>query len=296
MGKKIWHSQPLSEMWEQYKKFYRQTHKTTDDFFAEKKCQIIYALNQPLEDVRTHMIILDLWRLDTNKKFMHVYFKTKELRDFLAEMRLADLDGIKDFLFESGENFNSFPNFYGKNIGDLGKVENVQAYSFGLYIPYEKAEKGYAFQLALNEKRELVLFWAIGKNEGYCSARNYNNNLHSTAEHSEFYTKTFRLAVNTIAYMKAFPECVTEGVPKNENDEYGCTLDISEKIVESVKNTNSNRMVAPHFRKGFWKVLRSDYFTHKKGQIIFVSETMVNGVAKTVEKSTDKEKLDDFSK
>ena len=41
-------------------------------------------------------------------------------------------------------------------------------------------------------------------------------------------------------------------------------------------------MVSPHFRKGYYKLLSSDFYTNKKGQIIFVSETMVNGKAKTI--------------
>ena len=41
-------------------------------------------------------------------------------------------------------------------------------------------------------------------------------------------------------------------------------------------------MVTPHFRRGYFKRLTSDFYTKKKGQIVFVKETMVNGKAKTV--------------
>ena len=41
-------------------------------------------------------------------------------------------------------------------------------------------------------------------------------------------------------------------------------------------------MSSPHFRKGYYKRLTSDFYKNKKGQIIFVSETMVNGKAKTI--------------
>ena len=93
--------------------------------------------------------------------------------------------------------------------------------------------------------------------------------------------------------MKAFPECVTEGVPKTEFEECGYILEVSEKVLENT-NIDSNKMISPHFRKGYWKLLKSDFYTHKKGQLVFVSETMVNGIAKTVEKSSDKEKLNSF--
>ena len=291
MGKKIWYSKPLSEMWNQYKQFYKVYKSSVEDFFQMKNKQILTTSNQLPEDMQSHASILDLWYLDANKKFTHIYFKNKELRNFLAEMKLSNLEETIEFLYESGESFKYTPSYDG--IHPLGKSENIQVFSFGIHIPYEKEDKGYAFQLLFNERKELDLIWAVGKNEGWCSAENYKNNLKSSDEHSDFFTYIFRLAINTIAYMKAFPECVTEGVPKTEFEVCGYILEVSEKVLENT-NIDSNKMISPHFRKGYWKLLKSDFYTHKKGQLVFVSETMVNGIAKTVEKSSDKEKLNSF--
>ena len=291
MGKKIWYSKPLSEMWNQYKQFYKVYKSSVEDFFQMKNKQILTTSNQLPEDMQSHASILDLWYLDANKKFTHIYFKNKELRNFLAEMKLSNLEETIEFLYESGESFKYTPSYDG--IHPLGKSENIQVFSFGIHIPYEKEDKGYAFQLLFNERKELDLIWAVGKNEGWCSAENYKNNLKSSDEHSDFFTYIFRLAINTIAYMKAFPECVTEGVPKTEFEECGYILEVSEKVLENT-NIDFNKMISPHFRKGYWKLLKSDFYTHKKGQLVFVSETMVNGIAKTVEKSSDKEKLNSF--
>ena len=291
MGKKIWYSKPLSEMWNQYKQFYKVYKSSVEDFFQMKNKQILTTSNQLPEDMQSHASILDLWYLDANKKFTHIYFKNKELRNFLAEMKLSNLEETIEFLYESGESFKYTPSYDG--IHPLGKSENIQVFSFGIHIPYEKEDKGYAFQLLFNERKELDLIWAVGKNEGWCSAENYKNNLKSSDEHSDFFTYIFRLAINTIAYMKAFPECVTEGVPKTEFEECGYILEVSEKVLENT-NIDSNKMISPHFRRGYWKLLKSDFYTHKKGQLVFVSETMVNGIAKTVEKSSDKEKLNSF--
>lgn len=291
MGKKIWYSKPLSEMWNQYKQFYKVYKSSVEDFFQMKNKQILTTSNQLPEDMQSHASILDLWYLDANKKFTHIYFKNKELRNFLAEMKLSNLEETIEFLYESGESFKYTPSYDG--IHPLGKSENIQVFSFGIHIPYEKEDKGYAFQLLFNERKELDLIWAVGKNEGWCSAENYKNNLKSSDEHSDFFTYIFRLAINTIAYMKAFPECVTEGVPKTEFEKCGYILEVSEKVLENT-NIDSNKMISPHFRKGYWKLLKSDFYTHKKGQLVFVSETMVNGIAKTVEKSSDKEKLNSF--
>ena len=106
-------------------------------------------------------------------------------------------------------------------------------------------------------------------------------------------SRMFRLAI-TIAYMNCFPDSVADGVPKNllERSEdmsaRNFTLELSEKVREG---ESSNHSKIPHFRKGFFRVLRSDYFVNKKGQVVFVSETMVKGKAKTVSTSP---KIEEF--
>lgn len=39
----------------------------------------------------------------------------------------------------------------------------------------------------------------------------------------------------------------------------------------------------PHFRRCYFKRLESDFYKNKKGQIIFVHETVINATAKTLE-------------
>jgi hypothetical protein len=85
--------------------------------------------------------------------------------------------------------------------------------------------------------------------------------------------------------MEAFPECIKDGVPefiKDSEKDKSFMIDIAEKVIEPVTESTSGKVVSPHFRRGFYRRLSSDYYKNKKGQIIFVSETMVNGKAKTV--------------
>lgn len=290
MGKKIWYSKPLSDMWEQYKKYHRLYKGTVEDFFKVKNNQILTTYDASPLDIQSWTSILDLWRLDAHQKFIHIYFKDKELRDYLANMKLHDLDGIVEFLFSKGENFYYAPSLDTKNVL-VKPEETIKTYSFGIHIPYEKEDKGYAFQLTYNESKEMSLLWAQGTNQGWCSADTYKENLNGKGEHAEFFAYTFRLAINTIAYMNAFPECVTEGVPPTEEESLSYILNTSEKINETVKNPDLNRTVTPHFRNGYFKFCGSDFYKEKRNQIIFVSETMVNGKAKTVEKSKNEDKL-----
>jgi hypothetical protein len=140
----------------------------------------------------------------------------------------------------------------------------------------------------------MELYFSHGIQSGRLSDKFYTDLTKKKDEKSITLSKMFRLAINTIAYMKCFPECVTHGVPrisydKNEaRSERNLTFQLTEKITDS---DNKQRSKIPHFRKGYFKILRSDYYTHKKGQIIYVTETMVKGKAKTVSTSTEIEKF-----
>ena len=50
----------------------------------------------------------------------------------------------------------------------------------------------------------------------------------------------------------------------------------------------------PHMRRGYFKCLSSDFYKNKRGQIIFIRETMVKGKSKTVDMSDDERKLEEF--
>ena len=78
-----------------------------------------------------------------------------------------------------------------------------------------------------------------------------------------------------------FPDCVKEGTPEEIKNEYCRKVFISEKVLEA--QSNENKIIRPHFRRGYFKRLSSDFYKNKKGQIVFVHETIVNGVAKTLE-------------
>ncbi len=293
MAKKIWYSKPLSNMWNQYNTFYKQARGTPKQFYLEKNRQILSSQYLPPEKLQIETNILDLWRLDVSRKFIHLYFQTNELKRFLSDLRLADIDGIVSFMFENGDAQNFAASIDG--FSTLNSPIKVQTYSFGIHVPYEKENKGFAFQLIYINDKELKLLWSIGENEGWCSADTYKKNLLEVESNSKFFASTFRLAINTIAYMKAFPECVKEGVPNVEETDCSYTVEISEKVLESSFPKSPGKIMVPHFRKGYFKKLNSDFYVHKRGQIIFVHETMVKGKAKTIEESSDDDKISQFS-
>lgn len=49
------------------------------------------------------------------------------------------------------------------------------------------------------------------------------------------------------------------------------------------KNSWISGIVNPNFRRGYFKRLESDFYKNKKGQIVFVHETVINAQGKTLE-------------
>ncbi|WP_345954777.1 hypothetical protein [Mucilaginibacter sp. PAMB04168] len=263
--------------------------KLTPEFTDEQIFSLLRAnlLKKPFgpdetQDTRGLVISgLELWRQDSKAELLHIFFLDKQLRDFLEETRLPDLENIKQFLYENGEIKEIFRRY------SNATTEHF-TYKFALHMPNEA--DGYAFSLTIEDNGSVDLYFSQGTNGGRMSDKFYTDLTKQNDTTSLTILKMFRLALNTIAYMNCFPDCVTDGVPKDlfepsvRNTDRNITFHISEKI-RDIGNSTTSKM--PHFRKGHFRVLQSDYFANKKGQTIFVAETMVKGKAKTVSVSDD---------
>lgn len=272
MGKKPWYSKPLSIQWELYLEYYKHNKGTIEQFANQKIKEI--SIN-PLMDWKKrqlHSFLWNLWYSDASKKLQHLFFADSSLKLHLENTPLANLDGIIQYINENGF-ITEQANF------------KINYFPFGIHIPYENKYKGYAFGLMNNDQNQLVLTWSIGKEGAWCSPKNYIELMNKKTKNSEDITRIFRLAINTIAYMEAFPECVIDGVPnyiKDPDATNSYVIKTADKIIESQNITENGKMKSPHFRRGYFKRLSSDFYKNKKGQIVFVSETMVNGKAKTI--------------
>jgi hypothetical protein len=289
-AKKIGYSSPLKFYWDELyktqKKFTPQF--SNDDIFSVLRYNILNAPPVPGEDIQSRDLMvsgLELWREDSKGDLLHIFFLEKYLQDFLEDTPLSDLEGINKYLYDHGEKREII---YTK----VKSKANCVNYSFGLHIPNEK--NGYAFALSLFENNTLELYFSHGKNNGRLSDKFYSDLNKKQDIQSVTLSKMFRLAVNTIAYMKCFPECVKDGVPKifYPRGEDRSDKNVIFKISENIYDLNNPKISKiPHFRKGYFRLLKSDYYTHKKGQLIYVTETMVKARAKTVSKSDDIEDL-----
>lgn len=290
MGKKIKYSQPLSVIWEAYNKSNKNEKLSPKEFIWEWMTpQIKNPFPPDGTQVQTNILISEMFYADTQKEFLHLYFVDKSLRDFLKDLPIKDFDGLMLYILEKGIDIE------GGCVTTLGQTlktgKKEKSLEFGIHIPFENKDKGYAFNFIFQPKdKKLIFVWLVGTNSGYISVDQYKNLVNDNSENAKIVVEFFQLAVNTIIYMDTFPNCVINGAPQNLKEEYSKKIEIAEKVIDLIKS-DTTRTVSPHSRRAYFKRLTSDFYTHKKGQTILVKETMVNGKAKTVYTANDLEKM-----
>ena len=290
MGNKIKYSQPLSVIWEAYNKSNKNGKLSPKEFIWEWMTpQIKNPFLPDGTQVQTNILISEMFYADTQKEFLHLYFVDKSLRDFLKDLPIKDFDGLMLYILEKGIDIE------GGCVTTLGQTlktgKKEKSLEFGIHIPFEKKDKGYAFNFIFQPKdKKLIFVWLVGTNSGYISVDQYKNLVNDNSENAKIVVEFFQLAVNTIIYMDTFPNCVINGAPQNLKEEYSKKIEIAEKVIDLIKS-DTTRTVSPYSRRAYFKRLTSDFYTHKKGQTILVKETMVNGKAKTVYTANDLEKM-----
>ena len=127
---------------------------------------------------------------------------------------------------------------------------------------------------------ELRIFVNHGVEQFHISSIDFENKTSVVYSDQKIYDIS-HFAVKIIAYISCFPDCLTDGAPHGIKTENNHRLATSEKVVDAMESEGG--IVNPHFRRGYFKRLESDFYKNKKGQIIFVHETVVNAQSKVLE-------------
>ena len=275
---KIKYSQTLVEPRRIYNKHYAKLNLDSDLLYQKMKSDL-YKL--PNKD--GPIFGFEMFFKDFQKELTHLYLVDRHLKYTLRDMNLTDLKGIKDILRSKGVEKDAF-------IEKVDLETKVVTFDFSLHIPFEKF--GYTFSLVLHEDSEMVLQFDDGDKTGAIPEEHYRILKNSDDKTELYLASLFRLATNLVAYVECFPEQVKDGVPHNDpslSHDKSFHVETVDKLNFQVNK--SNKINAPHIRKAHFRRLTSDYFKNKKGKIILVQETMVNGRAKSVYTAKDLTKL-----
>ncbi len=135
------------------------------------------------------------------------------------------------------------------------------------------------FDPLTQQKRDgRVLFVSKGiKNHCYWFCPNGSEEGNSDKDTLE----TRAVVSSAMAYIQAFPEMVTDGIPEDLKHPNYYRLSTSSTVGVSPKLVVRDGP-CPHYRMGHFRMLTSERFTHKRGQVVFVHGCFVKGKAETV--------------
>lgn len=98
--------------------------------------------------------------------------------------------------------------------------------------------------------------------------------------------KEMMLVINLILYLSTFPDQIHKGLPDNMDiinagNKYQKRNPLRISTAEPIKEA-ARMGVSPHMRRGHFRFLKSDKYTKKQFQTVYVKPTFVKGSASTV--------------
>lgn len=271
MNKRISYSKCLET--EYY--LYRQVYPVYKDW--DKVVEHLKRVNGNTLVVERQMRLL---RKDMDGEFLHIFLKDRSLKDYLINTKINDYQEVISFIADNGKYIDAHTSG--------GNQVVLSEYFICIHVPEE--ESGYTFAIYVDEtsriRMELLhdgLFITMDKKKDQLLG--FENST-DPGEQEDY--RSWKLVVNLIFYMKAFPECVIDGLPKGARMDFGfknkkIQLSTSPKIVAHTEISSDGKIITPHFRSGHFRYLGSDFFKNKKGQTIFIESCFVKGSnAKTV--------------
>lgn len=255
-----------------------------------------------------------------NKKIRYDNIKEKQLKyRILAQARVENKNGVENIFIETEELYNFFSTTQINVQHDIAQqvfyslkdrkfldfyTDNprpnipYRLYVFRLFSPINKMptslavcvsctqtfEEGFDLNyinfVDTNGFQELILHKeAIQDLEnGYIKINNYI----TQNEYSKKIYEYYRVIMNLLFYMNAYPENVLNGVPQRAVIDKNIV--ISDRKITISKNVElfKNYETSPHLRRGHWRTFTNDYFINKKGETIWINPTYIKGEALTV--------------
>ena len=92
----------------------------------------------------------------------------------------------------------------------------------------------------------------------------------------------FRVIINLIFYMNAYPENVIDGVPQRAIIDKNVFTNKNKITISKNIELFDKQETSPHLRRGHFRTFTSDYYVHKQGQTIWIEPMFIKGEAKTV--------------
>jgi hypothetical protein len=248
-----------------------------------------------------HMVLLQA-ETEYENSIENIFIETEELYKFFSSTKINIQADIAQQIFYSLKN-RKYIEIYSSNHHQ--KIP-FRLYVFRLYAPInliptslavcisctETFDEGYGLNYITftdsNSSQDLILHKEGIKNleNGYVMT---NNNIIKNDYNKKIF-EYYRVIMNLIYYMNAYPENVINGVPRRAIIDTNTTI-LDKKLTIS-KNIELFKIheTSPHLRRGHWRTFTSDFYTNKKGETIWIDPMYIKGEALTVIEGCNKYK------
>jgi hypothetical protein len=171
-------------------------------------------------------------------------------------------------------------------------------------FPENNAKENYESAAALSKNRQCVVHFPCGtgldsfmffitKETNILLSGSYGSKIGDAIAGDSWFIKTtsdldvdyyLRLICSIGLYVDCFPECVIQKLPEivkhPSHHKYENSIELLPS--EKIKASGTHASPSAHFRSGHFRFLKSEKFTGKRFQTVFVSQAFVNGRAKTI--------------
>lgn len=219
----------------------------------------------------------EMFAMEMQGNCIHYFIDDEYLRDFLLNTEIKDFSFYKNL----GGMCIKYDGAIGYSVTDRmteEEYQNAKEYEnnyFVFCLHFKNETDAPRYMLMFNNKNGFLLGTKFDSstNDRECDSLPLEDKKH--AKEIVKLSENLRIGINFLFYIQAFPEVVRNGIPKGYKTEQmqgkRQTVSLSRKIY-----VDSERTVTPHFRKGHFRYLGSEWYKEKRGKTIFIDATVVN--------------------
>lgn len=208
---------------------------------------------------------------DVKKEY--IFIKNNQLFDFFKDSKIKlSSEEISKIFINSCESIKT------------GLNKNDECFEKCFYIFSKQiARTLFVWISVLKSTNSLLISISDGYNGGSMVLNDEEIRDLNNGANTKLFTEYDRLFLNLLFYMSAYPENVLDNPPDERIEDkvdtkQSKTITVSKEISDYLKDTE----LTPHLRRGHFRLLSSERFVNKKGQVVFVKSSFVKGHAKTV--------------
>lgn len=213
----------------------------------------------------------------------HIFIENDKLYELLKKSEVRDQIDV-DELIASGimkkQNAKLYPN-------------NEAVETYGAIIHGRDTKSAIAVELVDGRKIDGGMTMYIGRSNDITVLAKKQliydpsiENVYEGLNNEEDSMERIRIVHNLSMYIRAYNNVIREGVPESPPQKYeknkSKIIKVSNEIQEHLQE------VTPHMRRGYFKKLESEFYSNKRGEIVYVKATFVRGKAKTVETEVER--------